>query len=136
VAETTTATTAAPTTTGATGAVALRGQVQRLDGLMRLSAAGRAAAIRGDTVAAIANRTDLLRRLSGLRADVSDARLRGGLDAFHAGIRESLRQNRVCATRCPAADLARVARLKRTALARLNPLLRRYAGTEYRLEQI
>ncbi len=134
-ATTTDATTTDATSTAASGA-ALRAQVQRLNALMRLSEQGRAAAIRGDTRTAAANRSDLLRRLRSLRADVDDPKLQAGVDAFIAAIRESLHQNRTCGSRCSPEKIARVGRLKSAALATLTPLLRTYAGTSYRSEDI
>ncbi len=98
---------------------------------MKLSEQGRAAAVKGDTKAAIANRTKLLAGLKRLGAQATDARLKAGLGSFTAAIRESLRQNSECADRCSAAELNKVNRLKRQAVTELNPLLRRYARTSY-----
>jgi hypothetical protein len=115
---------------------ALTAQVRTLDGLMQLSEQGRAAAVAGDTAAAAASRATLLRQLQSLRADATDARLQAAVDRFIAAIREALRQNRECGSACSAAELARVASLKRDALSKLNPLLREYVGRTYRLEEI
>jgi hypothetical protein len=115
---------------------ALTAQVRTLDGLMQLSEQGRAAAVAGDTAAAAASRATLLRQLQSLRADATDPRLQAAVDRFIAAIREALRQNRECGSACSAADLARVARLKRDALSELNPLLSEYVGRTYRLEEI
>ena len=115
---------------------ALTAQVRTLDGLMQLSEQGRAAAVAGDTAAAAASRATLLRQLQSLRAAATDARLQAAVDRFIAAIREALRQNRECGSTCSAADLARVARLKRDALSELNPLLLEYVGRTYRLEEI
>ena len=112
-------------------AAGLRRQVLTLDGLMKLSEQGRAAAVKGDTKAAIANRTKLLAGLKRLDAQATDARLKAGLRSFTAAIRESLRQNSECADRCSAGELNKVNRLKRQAVAELNPLLRRFARSSY-----
>jgi hypothetical protein len=114
----------------------LTAQMRRLDGLMQLSEQGRAAAVEGNTAAAAASRSALLRQLQSLRADAADPLLRSAVDRFIVAIREALRQNHECGSRCSAADLARVARLKRDALSELNPLLRTYVGRTYRLEEI
>jgi hypothetical protein len=114
----------------------LASQVRSLDALMRMSERGRAAAVKGDFAAAVANRSSLLRRIDRLRAHAASPVLRSGLVRFAAAVREALRQNRTCKAGCSGADLARVARLKQAALVRLNPLLRRYAGTHYRRRQI
>ena len=114
----------------------LAAQVHSLDALMRFSERGRAAAVNGDFAQAVANRTTLLSRIQRLRAAVRDARLRGGLVRFAAAVQEALRQNRTCKAGCSTADLDKVGALKRAALQRLNPLLRRYAHTSYMLAQI
>lgn len=114
----------------------LSSQVRLLDDLMKASAKGRAAAVRGETDAAIANRSKLLENLQRLRSEAGDARLRAGLGSFTAAIRESLRQNRECADACSATELSKVNRLKQQAVARLNPLLRIYAQTTYRSRDI
>ena len=99
---------------------------------MRKSQEGRAAAASGDTEAAIANRSDVLKGLQQLRREAEDAKLKAGLGLFVAAIRESLRQNRECADACPASDLDKVNGLKRRTVESLNPLLREYAETSYR----
>jgi predicted nucleic acid-binding Zn ribbon protein len=128
----TTATSATPPA-GTTG---LSAQAQTLDGLMRLSEQGRAAAVRGDTDVAIASRITLLDDLRALRARATDSRLKAGLTRLSAAIRESLRQNRTCATRCTTADLRRVGRLKQEAVSTLNPILRKYTSHEYQANRI
>jgi hypothetical protein len=115
---------------------ALAAQVNALDRLMRMSERGRSAAVNGNFAAAVANRASLLAKIERLRARATAPALRAGLASFAAAVREALQQNRTCRAACSAADLARVGRLKRAALGRLNPLLRRYAGTSYRPEQI
>jgi hypothetical protein len=117
-------------------ATGLASQVKSLDALMRMSERGRSAAVKGNFAAAVVNRTSLLRKIQRLRARAATPVLRSGLASFAAAVREALRQNRTCKAACPAADLARVGRFKQAALARLNPLLRRYAGTRYRRQQI
>jgi hypothetical protein len=114
----------------------LRRQVLTLDALMKRSRQGRAAAAKGDTKAAVANRSELLKDLRRLRGDVKDAKLKAGLGIFVSAIRESLRQNRECAGACPASDLAKVSRLKRDTVEALNPLLRKYAKSSYRSRDI
>jgi hypothetical protein len=114
----------------------LAAQVRALDDLMRMSERGRAAAVRGDFSAAVANRARLARRIDRLHARATNSSLRVGLVAFGAAVREALRQNRTCKASCETADLGRVGRLKQAALARLNPLLHRYAHTSYRRTQI
>jgi hypothetical protein len=114
----------------------LAAQVRRLDALMQLSIQGRAAAIAGDTAAAVASRETLLRRLERLRGDATDARLQAAVDRFIPAIQESLRQNRECGAECSPAELARVGERKRDALSALNPLLREYVGRTYRREEI
>ncbi len=114
----------------------LQRQVLALDGLMERSREGRAAAAKGDTKAAIANRSALLKDLEGLGGQVKDAKLKAGLTSFTAAIRESLRQNRECGDACPAADLEKVNDLKRDTVEALNPLLRKYAKTTYRSRDI
>jgi hypothetical protein len=114
----------------------LADQVGTLDDLMKASQAGRGAAVKGDTKAAIANRTKLLADLRRLNEKASDARLKAGLRDFTAAIRESLRQNRECGADCPVADLNQVNRLKQRAVTQLNPLLRKYAKTSYRAREI
>jgi hypothetical protein len=111
-------------------------QVQTLDGLMKTSEKGRAAAAKGDTKAAIANRAKLLQDLQRLRGQVNDQRLKAGLGSFAAAIRESLRQNRECGAACSASDLNKVGRLKQETVDALNPLLRKYAKTTYRARDI
>jgi hypothetical protein len=101
--------------------------VGKVDGLMQFSEQGRAAAIAGDTTAARANRTKLLADLQSLQAQVTDAQLKAALASFIAAIRESLRQNRTCGIKCTTSDLARVDALKQQAVAKLNPLLLKYA---------
>jgi hypothetical protein len=110
----------------------LRRQVLTLDDLMKNSQEGRAAAAKGDTKAAIANRSDLLKELQRLRGQATDVKLKAGLASFVAAIRESLRQNRECGDACPASDLDKVNTLKRETVEALNPLLRKYAKTTYR----
>jgi hypothetical protein len=126
----------APTAAPPASDAKLRRQVQALDGLMRASVRGRAAAVKGDTKAAIANRAKLLADLRRLSAEATDAQLKGGLRSFTAAIRESLRQNSECGERCTASELNQVNRLKQQTLAKLNPLLRRYARTSYRSRDI
>ena len=111
---------------------ALERQVQTLDGLMKRSARGRAAAVRGDIPAATANRSDLLRRLRRLQREATDDELRAAVVSFTAAIRESLRQNRECGNACPTRDLERVTRLKQAALRKINPLLRAQGLDPYR----
>jgi hypothetical protein len=137
------AATAAPTQTpGATRPAPKRTQpdlgrqVLTLDALMKTSQRGRAAAARGDTKAAIANRSKLLQDLQRLRGQVTDKQLKGGLGSFAAAIRESLRQNRECGASCSASDLNKVNRLKRDTVKALNPLLRKYAKATYRARDI
>jgi hypothetical protein len=110
----------------------LRRQVLALDGLMEKSQQGRAAAAKGDTKAAIANRAALLKNLEQLSGQAKDTKLKAGLASFTAAIRESLRQNRECGDACPAGDLEKVNELKRETVEALNPLLRKYAKTTYR----
>jgi hypothetical protein len=114
----------------------LRNQVQTLDDLMKTSMKGRTAAGRGDTKAAIANRSTLLKDLQSLRSDATNAQLKTGLRSFTAAIRESLRQNRECAAKCSTSELNKVYRLKQAAVTELNPLLRKYAKTSYRSRDI
>ncbi|HEX6026057.1 MAG TPA: hypothetical protein VFZ00_28960 [Solirubrobacter sp.] len=114
----------------------LRQQVMTLDDLMKRSQQGRAAAASGDTEAAIANRSALLKDLLKLRGEVEDAKLKAGLASFVAAIRESLRQNRECANACPPSDLDKVNALKRETVKTLNPLLRKYAKTSYQSREI
>jgi hypothetical protein len=114
----------------------LRRQVVALDDLMKKSEEGRTAAAKGDTEAAIANRSALLEDLQDLRGQAKDAKLKAGLGSFVAAIRESLRQNRECANACPASDLDKVNDLKRETVEALNPLLRKYAKTTYRSRDI
>ena len=114
----------------------LRRQVLALDGLMERSQEGRAAAAKGDTKAAIANRSALVKDLQALSGQVKDAKLKAGLASFTAAIRESLRQNRECGDACPAGDLEKVNDLKRETVEALNPLLRKYAKTTYRSRDI
>jgi hypothetical protein len=111
-------------------------QVRALDGLMKTSEKGRAAAAKGDTKAAIANRSKLLGELRRLRAQTTDKRLKAGLGSFAAAIRESLRQNRECGAKCPASDLNKVNGLKQDTVDALNPLLRKYAKTAYSARDI
>jgi hypothetical protein len=114
----------------------LERQVLALDDLMQRSKAGRAAAAKGDTKAAIENRSELLADLRRLRRQADDAELKAGLGSFAAAISESLRQNRECANACPASDLDKVNALKRETVEALNPLLREYAKTTYRSRDI
>jgi hypothetical protein len=111
-------------------------QVRTLDDLMKASRAGRNAAVEGDTDAAIANRTGLLKDLRRLSGNASDVKLKAGLRDFTAAIQESLRQNRECGADCPTAALNQVNRLKQRAVEHLNPLLRKYAKTSYRAREI
>ena len=111
-------------------------QVQTLNGLMRTSQQGRAAAAKGDTKAAIANRSKLLKDVQRLRAQATDRQLKAGLGSFAAAVRESLRQNRECGAACSASDLSKVNRLKQDTVDALNPLLRKYAKTTYRARDI
>jgi hypothetical protein len=137
------AATAAPTRTAKPDATrpapkqsALPKQVQTLDGLMKSSQKGRAAAAKGDTKAAIANRSKLVKDVQRLRGQATDKQLKAGLASFAAAIRESLRQNRECGAKCTTSDLNKVNRLKQDAVAALNPLLRKYAKTTYRARDI
>jgi hypothetical protein len=114
----------------------IRRQVQTLDDLMQASVKGRAAAVKGQMKAAIANRAKLVADLRELRSQAKDPQLQAGLASFAAAIRESLRQNRECPDGCPASELNRVNRLKQQTVARLNPLLRKYAKTSYRSQDI
>jgi hypothetical protein len=114
----------------------LSGQVKTLDDLMKASKRGRAAAVKGDTKAAIANRSKLLKDLERLSSAATDARLKAGLRSFTAAIRESLRQNRDCGAKCSTSELETVNRLKEQAVRKLNPLLRKYAKTSYRSRDI
>jgi hypothetical protein len=111
-------------------------QVQTLDGLMKTSEKGRAAAAKGDTKAAIANRAKLVKDIQRLRTQANDKQLKAGLGSFAAAVRESLRQNRECGAGCPASDLSKVNRLKQDTVGALNPLLRKYAKTTYRARDI
>ena len=115
---------------------ALAGQVRSLDDLMKASQAGRNAAVKGDTDAAVANRTKLLKDLRRLSKNVSDVKLKAGLRDFTAAIQESLRQNRECGADCPTSDLNKVNRLKQRAVRQLNPLLRKYAKSSYQAREI
>ena len=56
--------------------------------------------------------------------------------AFSAAIRESLRQNRDCASKCSASDIKKVGQLKDAALAKLNPLLKPFGFGPYTSKQI
>ena len=56
--------------------------------------------------------------------------------SFSAAIRESLRQNRECASKCSTADLQKVGRLKTAALAKVNPLLEAHGGRTYKRAEI
>lgn len=114
----------------------LSSQVRTLDDLMKISVQGRTAAAKGETKAAIANRSALLKDLQSLRAETKNARLKAGLASFTAAIQESLRQNRECAAKCSTSELNKVNRLKQAAMAELNPLLRKYAKTSYRSRDI
>jgi hypothetical protein len=105
----------------------LRGQVLALDALMK-----QLRAARGDSGAAIADRSAVLDELGRLRGQAGDAKLKAGLGSLIAATRESLRQHRTCGDACPAGEDAKLNRLKRRALRTLNPLLRRYATTTYR----
>ena len=111
-------------------------QVQTLDGLMKTSQKGRAAAAKGDTKAAIANRSKLVKDVQRLRGEATDKQLKAGLASFAAAIRESLRQNRECGAACSASDLKKVSRLKQDTVDALNPLLRKYAKTTYHARDI
>jgi len=91
--------------TASAGTPGLSAQARTLDGLMRLSEQGRAAAVSGATDVAIASRVTLLDDLRALRARATDTQLKAGLTRLIAAIRESLRQNRTCGTRCTTADL-------------------------------
>jgi hypothetical protein len=102
---------------------ALAAQVETLDSLLKRSARGRAAAVRGDFEAAAAGRSDLLRRLRRLERQTDDAELKAATTSFAAAVRESLRQNRECKDACSERELQRVGRLKETALKKINPLL-------------
>jgi hypothetical protein len=128
--------TAEPTREPRRSDAGLRRQVLALDDLMKFSQEGRTAAAKGDTQAAIANRSDLLKDLERLQDQARDARLKAGLGSFVAAIRESLRQNRECGNTCPAGDLEKVNGLKEETVDALNPLLRRYAKTTYRSREI
>jgi hypothetical protein len=114
----------------------LRSQVRTLDDLMKFSEKGRVAAVSGETKAAIANRSKLLKDLQRLSSAATDTHLRAGLRSFTAAIRESLRQNRECAADCSTSELDTVNRLKEQAMAELNPLLRKYTKTTYRSRDI
>jgi bacterioferritin-associated ferredoxin len=111
-------------------------QVKTLDGLMRLSEKGRAAAVNGDIKTATANRATLLRDLKRLDAQATDKQLKAAVASFIPAITEALRQNRECGSKCSTADLNRVARLKQTALNKVNPLLKAHGGDTYRLKDI
>jgi hypothetical protein len=111
--------------------VSLRAQVLRVDGLLRLSQKGRAAAVRGDFAGAIANRTTLLKDLQALGSKARNAQLKSGLTAFAAALTEALHQNRTCRSKCSATDIAKVRRLKDTAVHQLNPLLHRFGAGRY-----
>ena len=111
-------------------------QVQTLDGLMKTSQKGRAAAARGDTKAAVANRAKLVKDIQRLRIRAAEKQLKAGLGSFAAAVRESLRQNRECGAGCSASDLSKVNRLKQDTVDALNPLLRKYAKTSYRARDI
>jgi len=128
--------TATPAATKAPKRPGLGRQVQSLDALMKTSEKGRAAAAKGDTKAAIANRAQLLKDVQGLRAKATDKQLKAGLGSFAAAIRESLRQNRECGAKCSTSDLNKVGRLKQDTVDALNPLLRKYAKTSYSARDI
>jgi hypothetical protein len=128
--------TATPEATKAGKRPDLARQVQSLDALMKTSEKGRAAAAKGDTKAAIANRAQLLKDVQALRAKAADKQLKAGLGSFAAAVRESLRQNRECGAGCSASDLNKVGRLKQQTVGALNPLLRKYAKTSYRARDI
>ena len=111
-------------------------QVKTLDGLMRLSEKGRAAAVNGDIKTATAQRATLLRDLERLDAQATDKQLKAALATFIPAITEALRQNRECGSKCSTADLNKVARLKQAALNKVNPLLKAHGGDTYRLKDI
>ena len=124
------ATTAAPRTDE------LDAQVKQLDELMLLSKKGRAQAVDGDVKAAAASRAQLLKDIRALDADTGDKALKAGLVSFGAAIRESLRQNRECGSKCSTADLQKVGRLKQAALKRLNPILKAHGARTYKPVEI
>jgi hypothetical protein len=114
----------------------LAAQVKTLDGLMRLSEKGRAAAVQGDIKTATASRAKLLRDLKRLYADATDKPLKAAVASFIPAITEALRQNRECGSKCSTADLNKVARLKQAALDKVNPLLKAHGSDTYRLKDI
>ena len=124
------ATTAAPRTDE------LDAQVKQLGELMLLSKKGRAQAVEGDVKAAAASRAQLLKDIRALDADTGDKALKAGLVSFGAAIRESLRQNRECGSKCSIADLQKVGRLKQAALKRLNPILKAHGARTYKPVEI
>ena len=115
-------------TTGAPKTTELDAQVKQLDELMLLSKQGRAQAVNGNVKAAAASRAQLLEDIRALAADTDDKALEAGLASFGAAIRESLRQNRECGSKCSAADLRKVGRLKQAALKQLNPILKAHGA--------
>ena len=117
-------------------APALKTQAQEIDRLLKLSQTGRAAAVKGDFKAATANRAKLLKDLQSLQGKATDAQLKAGVTAFAAAIRESLRQNRECGSKCSTSDITKVGTLKQTALDKLNPLLKRFGLGPYTIKQI
>jgi hypothetical protein len=117
-------------------APALKTQAQEVDRLLKFSQAGRADAVNGDFKAATANRTKLLKDLQSLQGKATDAQLKAGVTAFAAAIRESLRQNRECGSKCSTSDITKVGTLKQTALDKLNPLLKKFGLGPYTTKQI
>jgi 2-oxoglutarate dehydrogenase E2 component (dihydrolipoamide succinyltransferase) len=114
----------------------VKGQAQQLDQLMKLSEQGRAAAVKGDFKAATANRAKLVKDLQSLQGKAADPQVKAAAIAFAAAIRESLRQNRECGSKCPTADIKKVGQLKDAAVAKVNPLLKRFGLGPYTSRQI
>jgi hypothetical protein len=125
-----------PVVTAKASAPDVAAQVRTLDGLMRLSVKGRAAAVSGDIKAATASRATLLRNLKRLEAEATDKPLKAAVVSFIPAITEALRQNRECGSKCSTADLNKVARLKQAALKKINPLLKAHGSGTYRLKDI
>jgi hypothetical protein len=115
---------------------ALKTQAQQLDRLLQRSKTGRADAVNGDFKAAMANRANLLKDIQSLQGKATNAQVKAGATAFAAAIRESLRQNRECAAKCSSSDITRVGTLKRTAVDKLNPLLKRFSLGPYTAKEI
>jgi hypothetical protein len=117
-------------------APALKTQVEQLDRLLQRSKTGRADAVNGDFKAAIANRAQLVKDLQSLEGKAANAQVKAGATAFAAAIRESLRQNRDCASKCSTSDITKVGTLKQTAVDKLNPLLKRFNLGPYTAKEI